>query len=34
MSRKHEPVAVHLAEGGVLVKCTHDVELADRLDLS
>lgn len=30
-NRKREPVAVTLAEGGVLVKHTDDVDLADRL---
>lgn len=31
MSRKRAPEAVYLAEGSVLVKHTHDLELADRL---
>ncbi len=31
MSRKREPVAVTVAEGGVLVKHTDDVALASRL---
>jgi hypothetical protein len=29
--RKRKPEAVYLAEGSVLVKHTHDLELADRL---
>jgi hypothetical protein len=31
MTRKREPVAVVLTDGGVLVKHTHDIKLATRL---
>ena len=31
MGRKREPEAIYLAEGGVLVKHTHDVEQAEQL---